>query len=102
MTAKGRPTVIHTEVMVLPTGMPVEDVNARHFAVYVRRRWGGWVVSTLFRDECLSVKGRRWCAYVTPRQRRFYVFPTLPAALDAAVAVVDSRKVNGRTWAEWS
>lgn len=102
VSAASAPVVIVTETLVLPSGMPADHLARHHFALFVRWDSGrGWLVTTLFRDEMLSVKGRKWCGYVTARQRRHYRFESYGAALSAAIAAVDSRQVDGRTWEQW-
>lgn len=101
--ADNGPTVIKYETMVLPTGMdPVDDVYEAHsWALFVRYQYQlGWVVTTAFPDTRLSVKGRKWQRYVTPRNRRFYYFQDWQEALDAALEEVDKRTVMNRTWKE--
>lgn len=98
-------TAIATETMILPTGASVEDDfdTYRDYVLYVR--WQGklgWTVTTLFRDERLSVKGRKWQTYVEKRNKRFYYFPTYEMALEAAQEEVDKRTDYGMTWAEWT
>lgn len=98
------PAVTVTETMVTPTGMdPVEDQsNAHIFGVFVR--WQGelgWIVTRNFKDERLSVKGRKWSGWVEKRNRRFYYFPDYDTALQAAIDAVDDVTVNGGTWAQW-
>lgn len=98
-------TSIITETMILPTGATADDGfhTYRDFVLYVR--WQstlGWIVTTMFREERLSVKGRKWQTYVEKRNRRFYYFPTYEAAVEAAKEEVDKRTVAGKTWAEWS
>lgn len=98
------PQVIVTETMVTPTGMdPLEDThNANMFGVFVRWQGNlGWVVTRNFKDERLSVKGRKWTGWVSKRNRRFYYFPDYETALQAAKEAVDDVKVNGGTWAQW-
>lgn len=98
------PQVIVTETMVTPTGMnPLTDpTEANSFGVFVR--WQGergWTVTRNFKDERLSVKGRKWAAWVDKRNRRFYYFPDYETALQAAKEAVDEVTVNGGTWAQW-
>lgn len=98
------PSTVLVDTAVLPTGMDplvhAQDVDT--FAVHVLWQGGlGWTVTGRHLNERLSYKGRKWTYYVERRNRRFYYFPTYEEALKAAVAAVDERKVNGRTWAQW-
>jgi hypothetical protein len=96
-------TVIPQTTMVLPTGLDLETdvgrVNAHAWALYVRWQGDlGWTVTTVFPDNRLSVKGRKWARYVPHRNRRHYYFPTYEEALQAAKDEVNYHEVNGRTW----
>lgn len=117
-------TIIVTETMVLPTGMAPSHHSAHHFALFVRweddlrsvandqlgvvpqpEQGGdgsqrGWVVTTQFREERLSVKGRKW-GWPPRRNLRHYWWPDRESALVAALVEVDLVKVNGRTFSEW-
>lgn len=98
------PSIVQMDTAVLPTGMdPVlHSEEAPSFAVHVRWQGGlGWTVTGRHDNERLTVKSRRWTFYVDKRNRRHYYFETYEQALEAALAVVDDRKVNGRTWAQW-
>jgi hypothetical protein len=93
-------TIIVTETMVLPTGMAPSHHSAHHFALFVRWSQRGWVVTTQFREERLSVKGRKW-GWPPRRNLRHYWWPDRESALVAALVEVDLVKVNGRTFSEW-
>ncbi|MDI3330676.1 MAG: hypothetical protein QJR09_08070 [Micrococcus sp.] len=93
-----------TEYMILPTGMDPGDVNATMFAVHVKyrgqfngRSGGGYSVNHLSSE--LSRAGK----WGLPQrfQRWQYRWEAFWEAQDMARDVVDSLKVNGRTWAEW-
>ena len=93
--------VVPLETAILPTGCTTGEFYWDMWAVYVRWQGSlGWTVTTRFKDERLSVKGRKWTSYVHKRNRRFYYFPTHEEALSAALAVVDERTFMSRTWAE--
>lgn len=92
------------EIMVLPTGMDIDDVNARHFAVIVQWRGnktsdgaGGYAVNHI--SESLSRAGKwNWPERFQYRQ---YRWDTLEEALEAARAAVNDVKLHGLTFAQW-
>lgn len=93
------------QIMVLPTGMSLDDPELRHFAVTVEWRGnqtedgaGGYAVTQL--TESLSRTGN-W-GWPERYQYRQYRWATLEEALDAARTAVDHVKVRGLTYAEWS
>ena len=93
-----------TEVLVLPTGMPLDDADRHSFGVSVNWRGprsdtgrGGYAVTDRFQQ--LSRAGN-W-GHPQPFQQHQYRWETLEEALEAARAVVDSVSINGRTWAAW-
>lgn len=96
---------IVTEVTLLPAGCPPEHVEARLFAVRVKWRGvqndkkslGGYAVEHL--TSHLTRAGT-WIHLPQPFQIHLCRFDTLDAALEAARAVVDDVRVNGRTWAD--
>jgi hypothetical protein len=95
------PIAVPLETVVLPTGCTTDEFYWDMWGVYVRWQGSlGWTVTTRFKDERLSAKGRKWTSYVHKRNRRFYYFPTHEEALSAAMAVVDDQTFMGRTWAE--
>jgi hypothetical protein len=96
-----------TEVMVLPTGMALEDLEQGPFALLVQwrgvpededRARGGYRVTDGFRE--LSRAGK-W-DHPQRFQQWQYRWVTQAEALEAARAAVDHLKINGRTWAEWN
>ena len=94
-------TVIPIETAILPSGCTADEYYWDMWAIYVRwQGTRGWTVTTRFKDERLSAKGRKWTSYVHRRNRRFYYFPTHEEALSAALDAVDKQKFMGRTWAE--
>lgn len=95
------PTVIPIETAILPSGCTTSDELWDMWAVYVRWQGSlGWTVTTRFKDERLSVKGRKWTGYVHRRNRHLYYFPTRKEALAAAIETVDKQTLMGRTWHE--
>lgn len=91
--------------VVLPLGMTMEDEDHFSFALTVVYRGefagksgGGWAVTAGARQ--LS-RTRKW-GFPAKFQRWQYRFETFEEAVDAARSVVDQRKINGRTWAEWN
>lgn len=93
------------EVMLLPDGMELDDINAHSFAVIVQWRGvrtdtgrGGYAVTHAGRH--LSHKGKwRWSP--EPFVQRHFRWAELESALVTARAVVNGITVNGMTWAEW-
>lgn len=93
-----------TEILVLPTGMPIDDDEIRTFGSvvswrgpYVNGRGGYAVIS---RGHHLSRAGN-W-AYSPPAFKQHqYRWKTLEEALDMARKHTDARTVTGKTYAEW-
>lgn len=99
------PTEVVTKIMVVPDGMSLDDPDVTTFAVYVEWRGprsengsGGYAV-TMGGFRQLSRAGN-WGS-PQPFQYRQYRWETVEEALEWARKVVNDRKVNGRTFAEW-
>jgi hypothetical protein len=97
-------TELTTEVMLLPDGMPLDDYNVPIFAVRVTWRGaatetgrGGYAV--IHGSKHLSRKGD-WRWNPEPFIQRHYRWESLDEALAVARSVVNTIKVNGKTWAE--
>lgn len=91
--------------IVLPTGLPIDRDDAHSFALTVAYRGefagksgGGWAVT----QGALQLSRTLKWDFPQPFQRWQFRFETFDKALEAARSVVDLRKVNGRTWAQWS
>lgn len=91
-----------TEVTIIPDGMPWDEYELHLFAVRVCWRGepndeglGGWSIdhngNSLGRDGKWEWSGRE------PNLR----WKTFEEAFEVAKSVVNSRRLNGRTWQEW-
>lgn len=92
------------KVTVLPEGMELDSDELNSFALFVEWRGprtdtgrGGYAVSDSFRQ--LSRAGN-W-GHPQAFQQHQYRWETLEEALEMARSHVDSRKVSGKTWAQW-
>lgn len=99
-------TELVTEVMLLPDGMELDDIEVHSFAVFVRWRGartetgrGGYAIMHGARH--LSHKGK-WRYAPEPFLQRHFRWADLDSALTTARTVVNDVVVNGKTWAEWS
>lgn len=96
---------VTTEVMILPDGMELDDVEVHSFAILVQWRGaptdkgrGGYAV--IHNGRHLSHAGS-WRWNPEPFVQRHYRWKSLELALECARAVVNDVKVNGHTWTEW-
>jgi hypothetical protein len=97
-------TELITEVTFLPDGMALDDYNAHIFAVRVEWRGattdtgrGGYAV--VHGSKHLSRKGD-WRWNPEPFIQRHYRWEDIDEARAVARSVVNTIKVNGKTWAE--
>lgn len=97
-------TELVTQTLVLPTGMPINDEEMRHFALTIEWRGtrtetgrGGYGIS--LRGSWLSRAGN-W-GYPDKFQQRQYRWETLEEALAMAHVHVDTATLNGRTYAQY-